>query len=212
MIEFNIKETLHSFQKISHMSQNILQILVCLVSNIRKKPKGCYVSKALIIKPANVTMIKLLFHNTFSSLNHIFRHKKTIGKIIGTSCRNISDRNRTVYLHHTGDHLIKCAITATAYDKVYFRFVFFGFFIGISWFLCGIDDDFIATFIKYIYNIKQIGFYLTFACFGVENKEQFFVHFEQLSFFSEFENAYKKRYAISIYNNIKKKGGKVNGV
>ena len=30
--------------------------------------------------------------------------------------------------------------------------------------------------------------------------------------FSEFENAYKKRYAISIYNNIKKKGGKVNGV
>ena len=39
-------------------------------------------------------------------------------------------------------------VSAAAYDKVHFGFVFFGFLVGIFWFLCGIDNDFITAFVS----------------------------------------------------------------
>ena len=114
---------------------------------------------------------------------HAFRHKETVCKVVGASCRNVSDGNGTLLFHYSGNHLIKSPVSAAAYDKIYFGFVFFGFLVGIFWFLCGIDNDFITAFVENIYYIKQVCFNLAFTCLGIENKEHFFVHFEQLSFF-----------------------------
>ena len=33
--------------------------------------------------------------------------------------------------HYSGNHLIKSPVSAAAYDKIYFGFVFFGFLVGI---------------------------------------------------------------------------------
>ena len=165
------------------MAKDILEILICLIGYICEKTESCYICKALVIESADVTVIKFLFHDHGSGICHAFRHKETVCKVVGASCRNVSDGNGTLLFHYSGNHLIKSPVSAATYDKVHFGFVFFGFLIGIFWFLCGIDNDFITTFVENIYYIKQVCFDLAFACLGIENKEHFFVHFEQLSFF-----------------------------
>ena len=182
MVWFDIEKTFDTFQKVSNMTEDIFQILVCLVGYVREKTESCNICKTLVIESADIAVIKLLCHDHGSCFCHAFRHKKTICKIIGTSCRNIPDGNITFFLHHSCDYFVKSAVTATAHDQVYLIMIFFGFLISISWFLRGIDDDFISTFIEYIYDIEQVCLDLAFACFGIENKEHFLFHSDSLLF------------------------------
>ena len=177
MIGFHLKKLLHPFQHIGNMSQDIFQILVCLIGNISKQSKRSHIGKCLVIKFTDVTVIDLLLHDHGGSCSHTLRHKQTVGKIIGASCRDIPDRCLAAHFHDSGNHLIQCTVTSTAGDQIYLICIFLHLFISILRSLRGTDDHFVPTFIKDIHNVQQMHLDSSFSCFGVENKKHSFFHY-----------------------------------
>ena len=177
MIGFHLKKLFHSFQHIGNMSQDILQILISLIGNIGKQPKRSHIGKCLVIKFTDITVIDLLLHDHGCSCSHTLRHKQTVGKIIGASCRNITDGCLAAYFHDSGNHLIKCTVTAAAGDQIHLICIFLHLFISILRSLRGTDDHFISTFVKDIHNVQQMRLDPSFSCFGVENKKHSFFHY-----------------------------------
>ena len=177
MIGFHLKKLLHPFQHIGNMSQDIFQILVCLIGNIGKQSKRSHIGKCLVIKFTDVTVIDLLLHDHGCSCSHTLRHKQTVGKIIGASCRDIADGCLAAHFHDSGNHFIQCTITTTACDQIHLIRIFLHLFISILRSLRGTDDHFVPTFIKDIHNVQQMHLDSSFSCFGVENKKHSFFHY-----------------------------------
>ena len=176
MIGFDIKKSFDSFQNISHMTQNIFQILIRLIGYVCKKSEGCHIGKGLAVKPSDIAVIQFFLHDHGSSLCHILRHKQAVGKIIGTSGRDIPDGDITFFLHNPGHNLIQRSISSAAYDQVHLISVLPGLLVGVLCLLSRTDDHLIIILIKNINNIQQMGFDLSLACLGVKNKEHFLSH------------------------------------
>ena len=128
-----------------------------------------------MIESSNITLIDLPVHDHRCSIQHILGHKKTVGKIIGASGRNVADRHIASHLGDSGYHFIQGTVTAAADDQIYLVCIFFHLFVGISGGLSGTDDHFIAAFVEDIYNLHQRCFDFSFPCFGIKNKYQFFL-------------------------------------
>jgi len=121
-------------------------------------------------------VIKFFFRNHLCRFDHILRHKKTVGKIIRTSGRNISDRYIASCFHNSGNNFVKSAVTSTAYDQINRICIFFGFFIGITRCLRSTDNDFIIMSAENIYDIQEVHLDPALSCFGIKNKKHFFSH------------------------------------
>ena len=154
MIGFDIEQSFYPFQKVCHMSKNIFQILVCFIGYICKQTKSSHICKRLAVKSSYITVIQFFFHDHLSSLHHAFGHKETVCKIIGTSCRNISNRYITVFLCDSGNYLIQCTVSSAAHDQINRVRIFFCFFICIFRCLCCADNDLIIMTAEYINNIQ----------------------------------------------------------
>ena len=162
------------------MSQDILQILVCLIGHICKKPKRGNISKCLIIKLPDIAAVQILFHDHLCSSRHILGDKKASCKIIGASSRNISYRNLASCLYQACDHFIQCTIAAAAYYKIHLISILPGHFVCISWALGSMDDHFVTTLVKNIHNVHQSGFDLALSGFGVKYKKKFLLQVQSL--------------------------------
>ena len=175
MVSLDIQKSLGAFQDISKMAQNVLQILTCLIRHICKKTKSSYISKGLAVESAYVASVNLFLHDHRCRIQHIFRHKKAVGKVIGASCRYVSDRNLASHLGNSCNHFIQRAVTAAADDQIHLVCIFLHLFIGILRGLSCADDHLITAFIKDIYYIHQRCLDLALPCFGIKNKYQFFL-------------------------------------
>ena len=121
-------------------------------------------------------MIQFFRHNHLCYSDHIFRHKKTVCKIIRTSCRNISNRNTAVHLHNAGNNFIQRTVTTAAYNQINGISILLSFLICISGSLRGTDNNLIIMAAEYIYNVQQMRLDLSFSCFWIKHKKHFFCH------------------------------------
>ena len=76
-------------------------------------------------------------------------------------------------LSQTGNHFIQCTISSAADNQVHFTGHFLNHITGIHGTLCGMNDNLIATFDKYIYDVQQFAPYLSFSRSWIKNKKKF---------------------------------------
>ena len=79
-------------------------------------------------------------------------------------------------LSQTGNHFIQCTISSAADNQVHFTGHFLNHITGIHGTLCGMNDNLIATFNKYIYDVQQFAPYLSFSRSWIKNKKKFLFH------------------------------------
>ena len=152
------------------MAKNILQLLVCHIRYICKETESCNIYKIIFIKHTHITWKCLSVHSHIGRLQHIFRYFQRLCKVIGTACRNISDRNDTVTLHHTGYHLIQRTVSATAHNQIIFICCLCYFPDSICFCLCRVNCHFISTFNESIHNCHQLISNLTLSGFWIKDK------------------------------------------
>ena len=176
MIGFNIKKSLCSFQNISCMPQDILQILICLIRNICKQTKCRNIDKNVIIKLSRIKSMRNALHNICGCLKHVSGDMKAVGKIIGTARRYIADGMLMSCCQHSGNHFIQGSVPSTGYNQVIVSSSFFRHFQAVHISLGGMNRNLIAAFYENIQNIHQPAFNTSFSGSGIKNKKHFFTH------------------------------------
>ena len=140
------------------MSQNILHFLLCLIRYIREESECCNVHEHISVKPSDITGKFFPPCSCTCRLEKILRDMETARKVVGRSCRDVTDRNLFFSLHHSGYDLIKCSVTTTADHTVILLCKCLYFIISVFIFLRRIYNHFISCFYNNVNNIRKLRF------------------------------------------------------
>ena len=152
------------------MTQNIFHVLPRLIGNIREKAECCDIYKYILIKGSHITGKIIPLYNRFRGMHHIFRQSQTASEIIGTSCRDISNRCPEATADHTRDYFVQSTVSTAADNNIIVLAPIPGLLHGIFTFLRGINGNLIITLGKHIQNIRKLVADLCLSGFRIIDK------------------------------------------